>query len=91
MRSQELEAARVRVQQLEAQQEQKEGDLQRMQLDIQRAQQQRETAKGEIERFTKEAALTEKALAALNEQVQAARQQLNPLNHPKVKQFFKGQ
>jgi len=81
----------VRVQQLEAQQEQKESDLQRMQLDIQRAQQQRETAKGEIERFTKEAALTEKALAALNEQVQQARQQLNPLNHPKVKQFFKGQ
>jgi predicted nucleic acid-binding Zn-ribbon protein len=88
---QELEATRVKVQQLEAQQQQKETDLQRMQLDIQRAQQQRVTAKDEIERFTREAALTEKALKALNEQVAAARQQLNPLNHPKVRGFFKGQ
>ena len=79
------------MQQLEAQQQQKEADLQRMQLDMQRAAQQRDQAKVDIDKFKQEAALTEKALAALNEQVQQARQQLNPLNHPKVKAFFKGQ
>lgn len=88
---QELEAARVKVSQLEAQQQQKESDLTRMQLDMQRAAQQRQTAKEEIDRFTREAALAEKALAALNDQVAAARQQLNPLNHPTVRGFFKGQ
>lgn len=88
---QELEAARVKVAQLEAQQQQKESDLTRMQLDMQRAAQQRQTAKEEIDRFTREAALAEKALAALNDQVAAAQQQLNPLNHPKVRSFFKGQ
>lgn len=84
----ELEAARVRVQQLEAQQEQKEAELVRMRADMQRAAQQREAAKGEIDRFVKEAALAEKALAAINDQVAVARAQLNPLNHPKVKSLL---
>lgn len=80
----------MRVQQLEAQQQQKEADVARMRLDMDRAAQQRHAAQGDIERFTKEAALAEKALAALNEQVAAARKQLNPLNHPKVREYFKG-
>jgi hypothetical protein len=79
------------VQQLEAQQQQKESDLQRMQLDMQRAHEQRVQAGEEIERYSKEAALTEKALKAVNEQVTLARKQLNPLNHPKVRDFFKRQ
>jgi hypothetical protein len=76
------------VQQLEAQQAQKEDNLECMRADMARAAQQRQAAAGEIDRFVQEAALAEKALAAINGQVAAARAQLNPLNHPKVKQFF---
>ncbi|WIA36575.1 hypothetical protein OEZ86_007867 [Tetradesmus obliquus] len=87
--SQELEAAKLKVQQLEAQQQQKEADVQRMRADVVKAQQQRDQARSDIEKFRKEAALAEKALAALDEQVAAARKQLNPLNHPLVRDFYK--
>jgi peptidoglycan hydrolase CwlO-like protein len=79
----------MQVQQLEAQQQQKEKDVQRMRSDIIKAQQQRDQARSDVERFRLEAALAEKALAALNEQVAAARRQLNPLNHPLVRDFYK--
>eukprot|EP00879_Flechtneria_rotunda_P005052 GHRR01005329.1.p1 GENE.GHRR01005329.1~~GHRR01005329.1.p1 ORF type:complete len:178 (+),score=53.07 GHRR01005329.1:367-900(+) len=87
--SQQLDAARLKVQQLEAQQQQKEADIQRMKADMAKAQRQREQAKSEVEQFKKESALAEKALQALNEQVAQARKQLNPLNHPVVKNFYK--
>lgn len=88
--TQQLEAARLKVQQLEAQQQQKEADLQRAKDDIAKAQKQRDQAKVDIDRFRKEAALAEKALTALNEQVAQARKQLNPLNHPLVRNMYKG-
>jgi septal ring factor EnvC (AmiA/AmiB activator) len=79
----------VQVQQLEAQQQQKEKDVQRMRADVIKAQQQRDQARSDVERFRQEAALAETALSALNEQVAAARKQLNPLNHPLVRDFYK--
>eukprot|EP00882_Tetradesmus_deserticola_P010680 GHRQ01011281.1.p1 GENE.GHRQ01011281.1~~GHRQ01011281.1.p1 ORF type:complete len:178 (+),score=74.18 GHRQ01011281.1:283-816(+) len=87
--SQELEAAKLKVQQLEAQQRQKEKDVQRMRADAVKAQQQRDQARSDVQRFRQEAALAEKAAAALDEQVAAARRQLNPLNHPLVRDFYK--
>lgn len=88
--TQQLEAARLKVQQLEAQQQQKEADLQRVREDMGKAQKQRDQARVDIERFRKEAALAEKALAALNDQVAQAKKQLNPLNHPLVRDLYKG-
>ncbi|KAF6256245.1 hypothetical protein COO60DRAFT_1702445 [Scenedesmus sp. NREL 46B-D3] len=87
--SQELAAAQLKVQQLEAQQQQKEKDVQRMRADVVKAQQQRDQAHSDVQRFRQEAALAEKARAALDEQVAAARRQLNPLNHPLVRDLLK--
>lgn len=86
--TQQLDAAKLKVQQLEAQQQQKESDLQRAKDDIVKAHNKREQAKTDIERFRKEAALAEKALAALQDQVVQARKQFNPLNHPRVRELY---
>eukprot|EP00878_Enallax_costatus_P018593 GHUV01019581.1.p1 GENE.GHUV01019581.1~~GHUV01019581.1.p1 ORF type:complete len:149 (+),score=63.45 GHUV01019581.1:1279-1725(+) len=86
--TQQLDAAKLKVQQLEAQQQQKEADLQRAKDDIVKAHKQKDQAKTDIERFRKEAALAEKALAALQDQVAQARKQLNPLNHPVVRDLY---
>jgi len=70
------------VQQLEAQQQQKESDIHRMGSDLNKAQLQLEQARVDVEKFKKESALSQKALQAANDQVAAAKKQYNPLNHP---------
>eukprot|EP00775_Hariotina_reticulata_P002396 gene2396-2700_t len=80
-----LEEARLKVQQLEAQQQHKQNDIHRMGSDLHKVQLQLEQARVDVEKFRKESALAEKALQAANDQVAAAKKQYNPLNHPALR------
>ena len=86
---QQLDAAREKVKQLEAQQAQKEADLKKIDTDIGKAGKTIEQARVDVQRFKDEAKLAEKALQTIGQQVADARKQLNPLNHPFIRDLRK--
>lgn len=88
--SQQLELARDKVKQLEAQQAQKEADLKKIDTDISKARKSIDQARIDVQRYKDEAKLTEKALQTISQQVADARKQLNPLNHPAIRDLLRG-
>jgi hypothetical protein len=85
----ELTAARQAVARLEEQQAQKREDLQRLKYDFNKAQVALEDARREAVRFKQDAAAADHSLQQASAQLVAARERLNPLQHPAIKEFFK--
>jgi chromosome segregation ATPase len=83
-----LDAARKTVQQLEAQWQERQKELKRYQDDLKSSQAKLIELAAEAERAKESVSMSEKSLVLASQKVDASRQLLNPLNHPKVKSLL---
>ncbi len=83
-----IEAAKAKVAQLEAQQAQKQEDVQRLEKEAAAASTKLETAREQAVKLQQSAAATEQNLKIMQLEVQKAKELVNPLNHPKVKNLL---
>eukprot|EP00877_Chromochloris_zofingiensis_P005454 jgi/Chrzof1/1490/Cz10g09230.t1 len=86
---QQLDEARYKVQRLEEQYQQKQEEIERIHSELADVSKGIEEAKAEAKRFKEEAALADRSLRTLSAQIVQAKSQLNPLNHPLVRNMYK--
>lgn len=87
--AQQLAAARAAVAALEAQQEEQEKDIQRIQQDLVKARGGLDLARQDAVKFKQEAQAAERSLVDLRGRMSISQQrQVNPLHHPMVKELM---
>ena len=83
-----LKAARDKVAQLEAQQQQTEADMQRLEREAAEAQAKIDSIRSSAEKLQQKQASTEQNIKLMQQEVVKAKELVNPLNHPKVRNLL---